>query len=316
MSDDLKPPCRGCDHEFTSKRQPPCDTCLLPGQYADAVDANHFPTMDFLRQSRPDHWGIKKDKEKREMKEKAIYYKTCEQCGESKRADQYFHPTHLAKDGYRKICAKCDKENKGKEGQEETMAIEEAAGTPVNEEAVNIGGVYKDIEAEIKEDKEKGAQEKAVAVTGEVKSLTIEEIDEALKEGAKGIMDLEEYCSAEGTTVAKVTSDLKTPAIAEARRNIARAMHADGVKQKIIALKLKIGSSTLWNYLQDEKPEVDEPEPGNGNLMIEVDFSENEELYGKILVISKDRLRKPKNQMLWWLRNTDFDKLNKGLSSE
>jgi|GEM_PF-1669938 len=221
---------------------------------------------------------------------------------------------NLTEENVEELTAKLEKMQK--EGQEETMAIEEAAGTPVNEEAVNIGGVYKDIEAEIKEDKEKGAQEKAVAVTGEVKSLTIEEIDEALKEGAKGIMDLEEYCSAEGTTVAKVTSDLKTPAIAEARRNIARAMHADGVKQKIIALKLKIGSSTLWNYLQDEKPEVDEPEPGNGNLMIEVDFTGREDLYQRICDIAEGRLRKPKNQVLWWLICTDLDKMRKGLAGE
>jgi len=275
LNEDLKPPCRGCDHEFTSKRQPPCDTCLLPGQYADAVDANHFPTMDFLRQSRPDHWGIKKDEEKRKMTEES-YCKYCEQCEETKLAKDYFDRVAKSPDGFRKICVKCDKENK-----------------------------------------EKGAQEGPVTVTGEVQSLTIEEITKALKEGAKaGIVDLKEYCSAEGTTVAKVTSGLKRPEIAEARKRIARAMDADGIDRKIIALKLKIGASTLWNYFQEEKPEVDEPEPGNGNLMIEVDFSENEELYGKILVISKDRLRKPKNQMLWWLRNTDFDKLNKGLSSE
>ena len=307
-----KHPCKTCSHYGNGYGAEPCRSCPLPGQYADALENKQYPTMDFLRQSKPDHWGTKKDKEKREMVEKS-YCKYCEQCKETKLAKDYFDRVAKSPDGFRIICAKCDRENKEKEGQEETMAIEEAAGTPVNEEAVNIRGVNKDIEAEIKENVKEGA----VVVTGEVKSLTIEEIDKALSAGAEaGIVDLKKYCEYAGTTVKKVTSDLKTPAIANARKLIARAMEADGVDRKTIASKLKIAMTTLWNYLQDEKPEVDEPEPENGKLMIEIDFSEDPSIYATIYEIADEKLRTPENQLLWWLRNTVFDKLNEGLAGE
>ena len=68
--------------------------------------------MDFLRESRPDHWGIKKDEEKRKMEEKAIIYKTCEQCGEKKRVDQCFDERPTSIDGYEKKCIKCKLDNK------------------------------------------------------------------------------------------------------------------------------------------------------------------------------------------------------------
>jgi len=84
--------------------------------------------MDFLRQSRPDHWGTKKDKEKREMVEKS-YCKYCEQCKETKLAKDYFDRVAKSPDGFRIICAKCDRENKEKEAEEIVMAIEK--GTPM-----------------------------------------------------------------------------------------------------------------------------------------------------------------------------------------
>ena len=198
LNENLKPPCRGCDHEFTSKRQPPCDTCLLPGQYADALENKQYPTMDFLRQSKPDHWGTKKDKEKREMVEKAIIYKTCEQCGESKRADQYFNRVAMSLDGYGKICVKCVRDNKEKEAKEKTMAIEEVERMPINEKAA---------------------------------AMVIE--------------------------TAKVHP-----------------------------------------------------------LLMELDFEDREDLYQAICKAAKEELRTPENQLMWWIMNTDPDKMRKGLAGE
>ena len=60
---DLKPPCQGCKHELESKRGEPCASCLLPGQYDDALNQTHFPVVEFLRHSKPNHYG----KEKKEM---------------------------------------------------------------------------------------------------------------------------------------------------------------------------------------------------------------------------------------------------------
>ena len=57
---DLKSPCRGCPNEFKSKTKEPCEGCPLPGQYDDALKVGFFPAMDFLRQSTPDNWGMKK----------------------------------------------------------------------------------------------------------------------------------------------------------------------------------------------------------------------------------------------------------------
>ena len=58
-----RPPCQGCKHELESKRGEPCASCLLPGQYDDALNQTHFPTVKFLRHSKPNHYG----KEKKEM---------------------------------------------------------------------------------------------------------------------------------------------------------------------------------------------------------------------------------------------------------
>ena len=195
LNENLKPPCRGCDHEFTSKRQPPCDTCLLPGQYADALENKQYPTMDFLRQSKPDHWGTKKDKEKREMVEKS-YCKYCEQCKETKLAKDYFDRVAKSPDGFRIICAKCDRENKEKEAEEIVMAIEK--GTPIDE--------------------------KAAAVVIET---------------------------------AKVNP-----------------------------------------------------------LLMELDFEDREDLYQAICKAAKEELRTPENQLMWWIMNTDPDKMRKGLAGE
>lgn len=65
--DELKNPCAGCDHRHKDKKKKePCASCLLPGQYNDELIKKQFMTMDFLRNSRPDNWGIKKPKNYKE----------------------------------------------------------------------------------------------------------------------------------------------------------------------------------------------------------------------------------------------------------
>lgn len=48
------------------------------------------------------------------------------------------------------------------------------------------------------------------------------------------------------------------------------------------------------------------------DLKIELDFTNYLTIYQKICQAAKDRFRSPKNQVMWWIVNCDFDKLLKG----
>lgn len=52
------------------------------------------------------------------------------------------------------------------------------------------------------------------------------------------------------------------------------------------------------------------------DLKIELDFTNYLTIYQKICKAAKDRLRSPKNQVMWWIVNCDFDKLQKGLAGD
>ncbi|GAH04661.1 unnamed protein product, partial [marine sediment metagenome] len=99
-----------------------------------------------------------------------------------------------------------------------------------------------------------------------------------------------------------------------ARKRIAKAMDADGIDRKTIAVELRIGGSTLWNYLHKERCETEKP--GVSFSVIELDFTGREDLLEEIRDIAEDRLREPESQILWWLINTDFDKLPNWKMSE
>lgn len=202
LNETPKHPCRICkkirfkDRDYSKE---PCVSCPLPGEYVEAIENGSFKTMAFLRESRLDHWGIKTAKEKREMEVREM--KTCEQCGETKDAENCFD---RAPRGFRKICVKCDQDNKEAEGKEKEEVVE----------------------------------------TPEEKEQSIE-----------------------------------TPK--------------------------PINYSSL-------PPIIDKP--GKPGPVIEVTFDGRENLYEKICNIAKSRLRKPEDQVLWWLINTDFEKLEKGVS--
>jgi len=285
-----------CPHYGNGYSAEPCRSCPLPGQYADDVASGSFKIMSFLRQSKPDHWGIKKAKEKSEMAE--LYYKTCIQCGDKKRADTYFESAGNSEDGYRKTCSKCVRDNRMKKEEDEEVAVKEKAAAKARTEAA----LKARSDAAQKKTPEKNTGKFTVAV------------------------DLKKYCAQEGISIEKVTSGSKVPAIAEARKRIARAMVADGIDRKLIQLKLKIGHSTLLNYLhgyksKDDKPEEDKPKddkPEEFRTAIKVDFTGRESVYLKICDVAKRHLRKPEDQLLWFLIHTDFDKLenSRGLSSD
>lgn len=124
--------------------------------------------------------------------------------------------------------------------------------------------------------------------------------------------DLKKYCAQEGISVKKVISSSRLPEVLAAKKRIAKAMDADGIDRKLIATELKVANSTLWNYLRE-----DEEGPENSLSVIELDFTGREDLLEKIRNIAEDRLREPAGQILWWLINTDFDKLlNGGLTGD
>ena len=50
--------------------------------------------------------------------------------------------------------------------------------------------------------------------------------------------------------------------------------------------------------------------------VIELDFTKRPEIYNKICKIAEEHLREPENQVMWWIMNADFDKLQKGLAGE
>ena len=52
------------------------------------------------------------------------------------------------------------------------------------------------------------------------------------------------------------------------------------------------------------------------DLKIELDFTDHLTVYREICQAAEDRLRSPKNQIMWWIINCDFDKLQKGLAGE
>lgn len=135
----------------------------------------------------------------------------------------------------------------------------------------------------------------------------IEEIERRKDSDA---VDLVKYCAQEGISVEKVISTSRLPEVISARKRIAKAMDADGISRKTIAVELRIGGSTLWNYLHKERCAAEKP--GVSFPVIELDFTGREDLLEKIRDIAEDRLREPESQVLWWLINTDFDKLLKG----
>jgi len=217
--------------------------------------------------------------------ENNLYYKNCDQCGEKKRADTYFEKAGNSEDGYRNTCSKCIRDNRMKKEEEHVRA--KAAADALSK---------KPFTSENKEPPEKKTGKFTVSV------------------------DLPKYCAQEGISVEKVTSDSKMPVIADARKRIARAMVADGIDRKLVALKLKIGASTLWNYLQEDNPESDKPKKPEvikkDKPVITLDFTDREDLYEEICNIAEERLRKPAGQVLWWLMNADFDKLIGGMAGE
>ena len=51
-------------------------------------------------------------------------------------------------------------------------------------------------------------------------------------------------------------------------------------------------------------------------LLMELDFEDREDLYQAICKAAKEELRTPENQLMWWIMNTDPDKMRKGLAGE
>jgi len=112
---------------------------------------------------------------------------------------------------------------------------------------------------------------------------------------------LETYCKQEGVSVEDVQSKSKDPKISEARKNIAKAMaNAEGLDYKVIAVRLKMAHSTVWNYLNTK------PEKTLAKNSLTLDFSSCPEVYDNIITRADEELRDPEKQAVWILKTCDL----------
>jgi len=134
------------------------------------------------------------------------------------------------------------------------------------------------------------------------------EIDKPIKETYA--ITLETYCKQEGVSVEDVQSKSRNPKISEARKNIARAMaYSEGLDYKVIAVRLKVSNTTVWNYLNTKSDKL-EKKPANTKNSLTLDFSSCPEVYDDVLRLAGEELREPENQAVWILKSI----YNKGMA--
>jgi len=279
MSDTLKSPCRGCPDEYRQKKEVPCASCKKPAEYDVALNTQLNSTMAFLRNS---SFG----KEKKPVEEQAKYsennkpeaqgvIKNTEPIPEVTEPEKV-DPTangeaKKQKETPKHPCPVCKK-----------IRFEDrdySQGLSCHLPGQYVWGVKK-------------AKEKK----------TMENKDDQYREPSDM---LKKYCEKEGVLPVDVTSGTRDPAISESRKRIAISMKKDGVDRKVIAMELNVGQTTVWNYLQDNEQQND------GKQVITLNFTGREDIYEKICNIAEERLRKPEDQLLWWLINCDFEKIEK-----
>lgn len=102
------------------------------------------------------------------------------------------------------------------------------------------------------------------------------------------------------------------------RVKLSRALKEKGLKNKEIAQKIGCAEGSLWNYMKtgrdehrtsnaqhrtsNEKIKKDEKIEGPEKNTLIVDFSKHPETLERIKEIAADKLRKPENQVLYWLK--------------